>query len=78
MTVIERRCDVAGCPKATDHFPVVQLVLPMEMRLAAALLQAFADACQSQGLEGVLPQGVGDHGNGRLYAATRPAGGGHG
>ncbi len=68
----EPRCDVAGCPKADEHFPVVQLVLPMEMGLAAALVQAFADACERQGLEGVLPQGVGDHGNGLLYARVMP------
>jgi hypothetical protein len=73
------RCDMPACPRPDDHFPVVQLILPMEMGLAAALMQATADACEQEGLEAILPQGLGDHGNGRLYARkadTLPPGSG--
>jgi hypothetical protein len=72
MTRDDRTCDVAGCPKPEDHFPVVQLVLPMEMGLAAELMKAVEDGCQRAGLEAVLVQHGPDHGNGRLYARELP------
>jgi len=34
LPVTAERCDVAGCPSPDEHFPVVQLVPPMEFRLA--------------------------------------------
>jgi hypothetical protein len=65
---VNERCDAAGCPRPGEHFPVVQLILPLEMGLAAQLIQAVADGCERAGYEGIFPQGMGDHGNGRLYA----------
>lgn len=62
-------CDVHGCPKAEEHFPIVQLVLPMRMDVAVALMQAIERALDQQGLTGVMVDLPG-HGNGRLYART--------
>jgi hypothetical protein len=65
------RCDVAGCPSADDHFPVAQLILPLDLLLAAELLQAVEEACGRNDLQGVVLDLPG-HGNGRLYARRRP------
>lgn len=64
-------CDVAGCPRPTDHFPIAQLVLPMELELAADLLATMSQACKRQGLEAVFVD-LPDHGNGRMYARDAP------
>jgi hypothetical protein len=61
---------VAGCPQPDQHFPIVQLVLPMALPLAAELLQSIAEACRRAGIEGVCVDLPG-HGNGRIYAARR-------
>jgi hypothetical protein len=63
-------CDVDGCPKAEDHFPIAQLVLPMEMCLAVEVMQGIERACRRQGLEAVVVD-LPNHGNGRLYASTK-------
>jgi hypothetical protein len=65
---MSERCDVAGCPRPEEHFPVVQLVLPLELRLCAELMRGAADGCERAGFTAIVIDLPG-HGNGRIYAA---------
>jgi hypothetical protein len=70
MGDLGERCDVAGCPQPEDHFPLMQLALPLDLGLAAELMRSTAEACARQGLLAAVVDLPG-HGNGRLYASLK-------
>lgn len=49
---------------APEEFPVVDLVLPMPLTLAAAIMRSVGEACEAEGYEAFFRK---DDGMGRMH-----------